>query len=61
MLALAVERIDHWGLAQAYLHSNGKGLPDKSLHIPRPWASQEQVAQKDEVITDQKAIAAFFG
>lgn len=36
LLAIAVERIDHWGLAQAYIHSNGKGLPSESIQLPRP-------------------------
>lgn len=65
MLALAVERIDHWGLVQAYLHSNGKGLPDQSIEIARPWGDRTPGAGEEKPKKDryqkQRERAAFFG
>lgn len=63
LLAFAVERIDHWGLSQAYLASNKKfhkHLPDEPLQIPRP-GRREKSDRTDRVITDSREIARFFG
>lgn len=63
LLAIAVERVDHWGLAQAYLHSTGKGLPSRSLSIPRPGEGVEPGPDRgnDRAITDPAEIKQFFG
>ena len=62
LMAILVERVDHWGLAQAHIHSTGKGLPSKSIEIPRPGAVRQQEREdRDKVITDPKVIAQFFG
>jgi hypothetical protein len=62
LLALGVERNDHWGLAQAYLHSDKKfhrSLPDKALEVPRPGEKQKR-DERDRVVTDVAEIARFF-
>lgn len=55
---------------QAYLHSNGKGLPEDSRRIARPWAadgkwtpigSQDGEAPKKDRYQKQRERAAFFG
>ncbi len=65
LLALAIERIDHWGLSAAYLGSDKKfhkNLPDKPLVLPRPGEKQREGRdERDRVVTDAREIAAFFG
>lgn len=62
LLALILERVDHWGLAQAHIQTRGKakGLSEKSMEVPRPGEASGAKGE-DRVITDPKVIAAFFG
>ena len=58
--AIALERIDHWGLVQARLAASPKAaraLPTEPMRVPRPGEKQES---KDRVVTDPREIAAFF-
>lgn len=62
LLAVAIERVDHWGLTQTYLNTDKKfhrHLPSDPLKIRRPGEKERE--QGAEVETDAAKIAAFFG
>jgi hypothetical protein len=62
LLAMLLERVDTWGLANARLAADSKtrrALSDaKPIEVPRPGKAPKE--SRDRVVTDPREIAAFF-
>lgn len=56
LLAIAVERIDAWGVAHARLSGGGKALKDYTpLRVPRPGVQENGAPKRREISAREKS------